>query len=177
MRIISGTHKGRTINPPKNLPVRPTTDFAKTGLFNILNNYFDFEKISALDLFCGTGNISYEFASRSAVKIYSVDENYNCIKFINETSEKFGFSNIKSFKNDAFSFLKNCRQKFDIIFADPPYEMKETGKIPELIFEKELLNENGWFILEHSKRVDFSNHPNYFETRNYGEVHYSFFKD
>lgn len=176
MRIISGTHKGRKIDPPSNLPVRPTTDYAKTGLFNILNNYFDFANLSILDLFSGTGNISFEFASRGVKEITSVDASSRCIQFIKETSEKLQFENIKTIRRDIFEFLESCENSFDIIFADPPYDMKGIENIPELIFEKKLLNENGWFILEHSGKINFSEYPNFFDKRLYGDVNFSFFK-
>lgn len=176
MRIISGTHKGRQINPPSTLPARPTTDFAKTGLFNILNNYFDFEKISVLDLFCGTGNISFEFASRGAREMVSVDENFPSIAFIREVSGKLHFQNIETIKSDVFKYLAACTRTFDIIFADPPYEMKGIEKIPEMVLNRKLLNKNGWLIVEHSQWTDFHEHTGFFEKRVYGNVNFSFFK-
>lgn len=176
MRIISGSHKGRTINPPSNLPVRPTTDYAKTALFNILNNYIDFENISVLDLFSGTGNISFEFSSRGAKEIVSVDASYACIVFIKAAAEKFGFVNLKTVKADVFNFLGKTDKKYDLVFADPPYEMKGSERLPDLIFQNNILAANGLFILEHSVKTDFSKHPNFVEKREYGAVNFSFFK-
>ena len=176
MRIISGSHKGRNILAPKNLPVRPTTDLAKESLFNILNNHFDFNEIKVLDLFCGTGNISYEFASRGAMDISAVDKNYQCFTFVKKTSEILGFKNIKVFKSDVFSFIKHSQDPFDIIFADPPYELDKIDIIPGLIFEKQLLNPNGWLIMEHSAQSNFQGTANLLERRNYGKVNFSIFE-
>lgn len=176
MRIISGTHKSRTIHAPKNLPVRPTTDFAKESLFNILNNNFEFYGLRVLDLFSGTGNITYEFASRESGEITSVDCHYNCCAFIKKAAGELGFKNIKVVKSDVFLFLKNCSAKYDIIFADPPYEMENIEKIPELVFEKRLLNERGWLIMEHSAKTTFPGNPHLLQQRNYGKVNFSIFK-
>lgn len=176
MRIISGTHKSRNIVAPKSLPVRPTTDFAKESLFNILGNYFDFDTITVLDLFSGTGNITYEFASRGCKKITSIDENFNCCSFIKKTITSLDFQNVTVIKSDVFSFLKYCKDPFDLIFADPPYEHKQIETIPNLVFEKKLLNKEGWLILEHSASNDFTNHSCFFEQRNYGKVNFSIFR-
>src|SRR5690606_40166861 len=140
MRIISGLYKSRRIVAPKNLPVRPTTDMAKEGLFNILNNTFYFDAIAVLDLFAGTGNISYEFASRGTKDIIAVDQDFGCIKFINQTSETFKMP-IKTIKSDVFKFLEKASLKFDVIFADPPYAftLEQFSKIPELVFQNGLL--------------------------------------
>ena len=175
MRIISGTHKGRIIHPPKNLPVRPTTDFAKESLFNILNNKVNYESLEVLDLFCGTGNISFEFLSRGCKNITSVDMNYNCISFVKKTAVEFGMNNLKTGKSDVFTFLKNCKHRFDIIFADPPYELAKLEDIPGIIFEKDLLQKEGILIIEHGKDTDFSKHPFFKERRIYGNVNFSFF--
>ena len=177
MRIISGTFKGRRITAPKILPVRPTTDMAKEALFNILNNQYYFDEISVLDLFAGTGNISYEFASRGTENITCVDQNYGCIKYINETAESFEMS-INTIKSDVFSFLENHQQSYTIIFADPPYEfpVEEFAKIPELVFQNNLLEDNGLLILEHSKHTDLSETVNFSESRRYGNSVFSFFK-
>lgn len=175
MRIISGTHRSRTINAPKNLPVRPTTDFAKESLFNILNNHFEFEKLKVLDLFCGTGNITYEFLSRECIDIVSVDENYNCCSFVKKTIQDFKFTNAKVIKADVFSFLKKNIEQYDIIFADPPYELVGIEQISLLVFEKQLLKENGWLIVEHGENTDLSQQANFKEKRKYGNVHFSFF--
>lgn len=177
MRIVSGTHKSRIIRPPSNLPVRPTTDIAKEGLFNILTNRIDFDAIDVLDLFSGTGSISYEFASRGAGQITSVDIEKRCVDFIRKASEEFGFRNIRTVRNDVFSFLKICHVKYDLIFADPPYEMKNVELLPDLVFDKNLLKDNGLFILEHTGTHAFSKHSNFKELRKYGKVNFSFFNN
>ena len=179
MRIISGTHKGRRINPPQNLPVRPTTDFAKEGLFNILNNHIDFEGLKALDLFCGTGNITYEFASRGCADITSIDDNYPCCEFVKKTISSFKMTEVKVIKSDVFSFLKKTTNTYQLIFAGPPYEMEpeKFELIPELVFSKNLLQKEGILIIEHGARTDFSKHSCFFEHRKYGNVNFSFFKN
>lgn len=176
MRIIGGKYKGRIIHPPNGLDVRPTTDLAKESLFNILNNKIDFEDIAVLDLFAGTGNISLEFASRGAAKVISIELNHKNAAFVDKTATDFGFQNLTVRKMNVFSFLKNYKMKFDIIFADPPYEMKETAGIPDLVFANSLLLEEGWLIVEHDKTLNFSNHPNFSDERKYGKVHFSFFQ-
>ena len=177
MRIISGQFKGRRITAPKKLPVRPTTDMAKESLFNILNNQFYFDDISVLDLFAGTGNISYEFASRGTEHITAVDEHYGCIKFINETSESFEMS-ISTVKSDVFKYLEKVPQKFTIIFADPPYDfpVEEFAKIPQLVFQNSVLEAEGLLIVEHSKHTDLSNLNQYSHSKSYGGNMFSFFK-
>ncbi|WP_339751752.1 RsmD family RNA methyltransferase [uncultured Winogradskyella sp.] len=176
MRIISGLYKGRRITAPKKLPVRPTTDMAKEALFNILNNQYYFDDISVLDLFSGTGNISYEFASRGTEQITSVDDNYGCIKFINETAEAFKMS-ISTIKSDVFKFLEKSKHKHTIIFADPPYdfEVETFSKIPQLVFQNELLEEEGVLIVEHSKHTDLSHLDHYSHSKSYGGNMFSFF--
>jgi 16S rRNA (guanine(966)-N(2))-methyltransferase RsmD len=177
MRIISGTYKGRRITAPKKLPVRPTTDMAKEALFNILNNQYYFDDISVIDLFAGTGNISYEFASRGTLNILSVDENYGCIKFINETADSFDMP-INTIKSDVFKFLEKTKHTANIIFADPPYEftVEQFSKIPELVFKNELLETNGLLIVEHSKHTNLSELKNYSHSKNYGGNVFSFFE-
>lgn len=177
MRIISGTHKGRRIIAPSKLPVRPTTDMAKEALFNILNNSFHLSSISVLDLFSGTGNISYEFAARGAEDITAVDGNYDCVKFIKKTSEELNFP-ITTIKSDVFKYLERAPIKADIIFADPPYNMdkEDFKKIATLVFEKKLLNEDGELIIEHSKHTDLSDIENHRESRKYGSSVFSFFE-
>jgi 16S rRNA (guanine966-N2)-methyltransferase len=175
MRIISGQFGGRRFSPPKNLPVRPTTDQAKEALFNIFNNNFDFENIKVLDLFAGTGSISFEFASRGVSSITSVDQNYNCCSFIKSTAEQLGVS-LHVQKSDVFKWVENNKgRKFDLIFADPPYDLKNLKDIPELIFKNEVLSENGWFVLEHPREYKFAEHSNFREHRNYGNVNFSVF--
>lgn len=177
MRIISGKYKGRKLVAPKKLPVRPTTDMAKEALFNILNNQYYFDEISVLDLFAGTGNISYEFASRGTENIICVDQNYGCIKYINETAESFEMP-ISTIKSDVFSFLENHQQPYTIIFADPPYEfpVEEFAKIPELVFQNNLLEEDGLLIIEHSKHTDLSGLAQYSHSKSYGGNMFSFFE-
>jgi len=175
VRIISGKNRGRKIVAPANLPVRPTTDMAKESLFNILNNYIDFKDLDVLDLFAGTGNISYEFASRESKTITSVDNNHACTRFISQTAEKLNYDNLYVIQSDFMAFINNTIKKWDLIFADPPYNMANIETIPNIIFEKKLLNNNGWLIVEHNKNIDFSNHPKFNNHRAYGKVNFSFF--
>lgn len=177
MRIISGKYKGRRISAPKNLPVRPTTDMAKESLFNILNNHFYFDQISVIDLFAGTGNISYEFASRGTKDIYAIDKHFGCTRFIHDTAKEFDLS-INAYKSDVFKFLEKTPLKADIVFADPPYNFEEEKfiQIVELIFKNNILNEEGLLIVEHSKHTDLSNHPNYSYSKRYGGNVFSFFE-
>ncbi len=177
MRIISGLYKSRKIIAPKNLPVRPTTDMAKESLFNILNNLYYFDDITVLDLFAGTGNISYEFASRGTEQITCVDQDHGCIKFINKTSEAFGMP-IQTIKSDVFKFLEKTNVKSDIIFADPPYNFDQGlfENIANLVFNNNLLLENGILIIEHSKHTDLSAIPNFSYLKSYGGNVFSFFE-
>lgn len=179
MRIVSGTYKGRVIHTPKNLPVRPTTDFAKESLFNILNNHFEFDGLKVMDLFCGTGNISYEFASRGCGDITSVDDNYHCCEFVKKTIIGFKMEQVKVIKADVFNFLKKYAAPCHIIFADPPYQMEpeKFASIPELVFSNHLLKQDGWLIIEHGKQIDFSKYDHFLEHRKYGNVHFSVFKE
>ncbi|PKA84270.1 16S rRNA (guanine(966)-N(2))-methyltransferase RsmD [Ulvibacter sp. MAR_2010_11] len=176
MRIISGTYKGRRITAPKSLPVRPTTDIAKESLFNILNNRVYFEEIKVLDLFAGTGNISYEFASRGVPEITSVDEHFGCVKFIQETAKEFEFP-ITAIKADVYKYIDKTSIGFDVIFADPPYDfptVKFTEIVDKILLNR-LLNTNGMLIIEHSKHTDLSPHANFSEARKYGGSVFSFF--
>lgn len=177
MRIISGTFKGRKISAPKKLPVRPTTDMAKESLFNILNNHYYFDEISVLDLFAGTGNISYEFASRGTENILSVDQHFGCVKFINQTAENFGMP-IATFKSDVFKFLESTNLMFDVVFADPPYDfsLEQFTKIPELVFSRSLLNTDGILVVEHSKHTNLSELQYYSYSKSYGGSVFSFFE-
>ena len=177
MRIINGKDRGKSIIAPKILPVRPTTDFAKEGLFNVLNNQFDIEEIEVLDLFSGTGNIAIEFASRGAKKVLCIDQNYHCVSFIKKMKRELAINQLSVFKNDTFKYLNQYKQSFDIIFADPPYEMKEMNKIAELVFENKLLNENGWLIIEHDKHTDLTEIPHFSKQRKYGNVNFSIFEN
>ena len=177
MRIISGKYKGRRITAPKKLPVRPTTDMAKESLFNILNNHYYFDEISVLDLFAGTGNISYEFASRGTEEITAIDQDYGCIRFINETSDSFEM-NIQTIKSDVFKFLEKTKIQHTIIFADPPYNfpVEEFSKIPKLVFINKLLEDDGLLIVEHSKYTDLSSVEHYAYSKSYGGNVFSFFE-
>lgn len=179
MRIIRGTLKGRRITPPKALPVRPTTDFAKEGLFNIIENNFDIEELKILDLFAGTGSISYEFASRGAKQITTIDSNIRCIRFIKATTEHLNIENIIGLKADVFRFLSKSIQTFDIIFADPPYDIGQDKylEILNLVMEKQLLQTNGWLIIEHSKKIHFPTLQMPYEHRKYGNVNFSIYKN
>jgi 16S rRNA (guanine966-N2)-methyltransferase len=178
MRIISGTFKARRIQAPKKLPVRPTTDMAKEALFNILNHRYHFHDISVLDLFSGTGNISYEFASRGTESIVAVDQNFQCTKFIAQTSEGFDMP-IQVIKAEVFGFLEKTKQSQTIIFADPPYdlELDKFLKIVELVFQNELLETDGVLIIEHSKQTDLSSAPQFTEVKGYGGNRFSFFEN
>jgi len=177
MRIISGKYKGRRIFPPKGLPVRPTTDMSKEALFNVLNNHFSFEGLKILDLFSGTGNISYEFASRGSTPITSVDADFGCVKFIKQVAAEYDF-NIAATKSDVFSFLEKNKTSYDIIFADPPYalDQKTFEKIVLLIFEKGLLNEDGMMVIEHSKYTKLDHMINFSFQKSYGGSIFSFFE-
>ena len=178
MRIVSGKHKGRRITAPGNLPVRPTTDMAKEALFNILNNSYYLEDLSVLDLFAGIGSICFEFASRGSTDITAVDQHSGCIKFLDSTNEILD-TGIQTVKSDVFSFLERNSRKFDVIFADPPYDMDEDRfvQLLELIFSKELLKDEGLLIIEHGKQTDLSNHPKFERSRKYGGNVFSFFND
>ncbi|MEO7976508.1 RsmD family RNA methyltransferase [Flavobacterium sp.] len=177
MRIISGKYKGRRIFPPKNLPVRPTTDMSKEALFNVLNNHFSFDELKILDLFSGTGNISFEFASRGSAPITSVDEDFGCVKFIKQVASEYDFE-IAATKSDVFKFLDNCKTSYDIIFADPPYGLDQNAfeKIVLTVFERELLNEEGMMIIEHSKYTKMEHLSNFSFQKNYGGSFFSFFE-
>jgi 16S rRNA (guanine966-N2)-methyltransferase len=177
LRIISGTFKGRHIHAPKNLPVRPTTDFAKTGLFNIIQNHFEIENLKILDLFAGTGNISYEFVSRGCPDITCVDLNFQCIRFIQESLKLMKAPAAKVIKYDVFKFLKVCNETYGFIFADPPYDLEEGKMLPDLVFQKHLLRAGGWFVLEHSSNVHHKHHPNFKSERDYGKVAFSIFEN
>lgn len=177
MRIISGSHKGRQIFPDKYFTARPTTDFAKENLFNVLNHYINFEGIKALDLFSGTGSISYELASRGAAEIISVELNYKHFAFIKRTAQELGLTKIKVYKNDSFSACKKLKgTHFDLIFADPPYNLPEIEQIPTVIFDNDLLTESGIAIVEHPASVDYSSFRYFCEHRAYGSVNFSLFR-
>ncbi|MDR1584138.1 MAG: 16S rRNA (guanine(966)-N(2))-methyltransferase RsmD [Prevotellaceae bacterium] len=177
MRIISGQYKGRLLPAvPKGFKARPTTDFAKENLFNILENSFDFSTLKILDLFAGTGGISYEFASRGCKHIDTVEIETLHFTYIKKTSEILNLVQIHIIRNDSFRFLKFCRESYDIIFADPPYSNDKIMLIPKLVFENKLLNEGGCLIVEHSKNNNFSETQGFMQQRQYGSVNFSFFK-
>jgi 16S rRNA (guanine966-N2)-methyltransferase len=177
MRIISGKYKGRRIFPPKGLPVRPTTDMSKEALFNVLNNHFSFEGLKILDLFAGTGNISFEFASRGSTPITSVDADFGCVKFIKQVAAEYDF-NIAATRSDVFAFLEKNKTSYDIIFADPPYalDQKTFEKIILLVFEKELLQEDGMMVIEHSKYTKLDHMIHFSFKKSYGGSIFSFFE-
>ncbi len=177
MRIISGTHKGRRITAPKNLPVRPTTDMAKEALFNILNNQFYFDEIRVLDLFAGTGNISFEFASRGCSDITSVDAHPGCIRFIETKAIEWDFK-IKVVKMDVFKFLGSVQDTYDLIFVDPPYDLSQAQfcDIHKLIYERNILTAAGTLIIEHSKQMDLSHLSHFSSLRKYGSSLFSFYQ-
>lgn len=175
MRIIAGSLKGRRLNPPTSLPVRPTTDMARESLFNILNNYVDYEDCSVMDLFAGTGAVSLEFISRGAKEVTSVDINNQCIDFIKHSAAQFGVANLKAVRSDVFELLKRAYKKFDIVFADPPYSLESLPQLPDIIFNSNVLTDDGIFILEHPREFQFESHPHFWQHRNYGKVNFSFF--
>ncbi|WP_299181184.1 RsmD family RNA methyltransferase [uncultured Aquimarina sp.] len=177
MRIISGKYKGKRLQAPKKLPVRPTTDMAKEGLFNILNHHYVFSQVTLLDLFAGTGNISYEFASRGSENITAVDANYGCVGYIKSIAKELEFD-IDTIKSDVYSYLEKVKKKSDIIFADPPYDFdtEQFTKIAELVFTNDLLNEDGLLIIEHSKHTSLEDAPNFRNDRKYGGSVFSFFE-
>ena len=178
MRIITGIYKGRHFDIPRTFKARPTTDFAKENIFNVLNSYIDFEGISALDLFSGTGSISLELLSRGCEHVVSVEMDRDHHRFIVECSNKLSILNsqFSIIRGDAFRYIKSCKQQFDFIFADPPYALKELPTIPGLIFEKGLLKDDGILVFEHGKDNDFSSDPHFVEHRTYGSVNFSIFR-
>ena len=177
MRIISGRLGGRKIHPPAQMPyTRPTTDIAKEGLFNILQNNLNFEDLKSLDLFGGTGNISYELASRGAKDLTIVEKDNQMAGFIKKTATDLGIENFKLVRSDVFRFIETCHEKFDFIFAGPPYALSEIDEIPKLIFDKGLLNDDGWFVLEHTPHNNYQNFPHFVREKNYGTTVFSFFE-
>lgn len=174
MRIVSGTHKGRIFDPPLFFKDRPTTDLAKESLFNILNNIIEYDDISVLDLFAGTGSISYEFASRGCNSVTCIEKNFKYISYIKKNIELFQFPHIKPINGDVFRLLEKINGEFDIIFADPPYTLNNIITIPSIVFERKLLTKNGLLIIEHSKDIDFQVFNEFQQIRNYGKVNFSF---
>jgi len=176
MRIIGGKLKGLRLNPPANLPVRPTTDMAKEALFNILNNQVDFEGITVLDLFSGTGNISMEFASRGAEQVIAVDRSIQCINYLKDMARQHKLEQITTFKADVFKYLEMETDQYDLIFADPPYDLNRIPEIPKIVFEKNLLKPGGLLVVEHQSMQNLSQQPGFVEQRKYGHSSFSFFK-
>lgn len=176
MRIITGIYKGRRFDIPHTFKARPTTDFAKENIFNVLNSYIDFEGATALDFFAGTGSISLELLSRGCQQVVSIEKDRDHHAFIRQCVQKLGADNSVVIRGDVFRYIKSCSQQFDFIFADPPYQLTELAQIPDLIFEKGLLKEEGIFVLEHGAQNDFSNHPHFVEHRKYGSVNFSIFQ-
>lgn len=179
MRIITGKYKGRRFEVPRTFKARPTTDFAKENIFNVLQGYIDFDDATALDLFAGTGSISLEMLSRGCRQVVSIEADRDHANFIRQCGQKLGDENLALVRGDVFRFLKSCSQKFDLIFADPPYALKELPTIPDIITPAEgggLLAEDGIFVFEHGKQYDFSAHPRFVEHRAYGSVNFSLFK-
>lgn len=176
MRIIGGKLKGKTILPPVGYKARPTTDFAREALFNILDNEYEFDDLKVLDLFGGTGAVSYEFASRGVGRVYCVEMSRENASFIKTEASRLGLDNVTMVRDNVFDFLNVCHEKFDIVFADPPYAIEGLETIPDRIFEKDILHPDCYFILEHGPGHDFSSHPHFFKQRSYGKVHFTFFK-
>lgn len=176
MRVITGKYKGRHFDVPRTFKARPTTDFAKENLFNVLNGYLDFEEEpTALDLFAGTGSISLELLSRGCKRVVSVEQDSRHFAFITQVMRTLKADNSFPLRTDVFRYLNQCHEQFDFIFADPPYALKELESLPDLVLGRDLLKENGLFVLEHGKTNDFSTHPHFVEHRAYGSVNFSFF--
>ena len=175
MRIIAGTLRGRRLEPPQNLPVRPTTDMARESLFNILNNYVDYEDCSVMDLFAGTGAVSLEFISRGAREVTSIDINTQCTDFIKRCATQFSINNLHVVRADVFDLLKRANRRFDIVFADPPYALEGLSSLPDMVFERGVLTDDGIFILEHPREYSFEEHPHFWQHRAYGKVNFTFF--
>ena len=175
MRIISGRLRGKKITAPDSLPVRPTTDFAKTGLFNILSNHLSFSTIAALDLYCGTGNISYELISRGAKSVTAVDSDKRCVAFVQKTFNDIHAENAKAKQSDALDFLEQCSRPFDLIFANPPFNLNPVQEIAEIVYRKKLLTAQGLLVIEHCSEMQAPKSDNLLETRTYGAVAFSIF--
>lgn len=176
MRIIGGEHGGRKFNPPNKMPyTRPTTDIAKEGLFNVLQHNLDFEELKTLDLFGGTGSISYELASRGVTDLTIVEKDNAMYDFIKKTADTLRIENLRVVKMDVFKFINQCADKFDFIFAGPPYSLTTIDNLPKDVFEKQLLKKEGWFVLEHTPKNDYKNFPFYKSEKNYGTTIFSTF--
>lgn len=176
MRIITGIYKGRHFDIPKTFKARPTTDFAKENIFNVLTGKIDFEGATALDLFSGTGSISLELLSRGCSQVVSVELDREHHAFIRQCLKKLGDENCIALRGDVFRFMKSCRQQFDFIFADPPYALERLPEIPDLVLNNGILKDGGIFVFEHGEKNDFSAHPRFVEHRSYGSVNFSLFR-
>ena len=176
MRIITGQYKGRHFDVPRTFKARPTTDFAKENIFNVLNAYIDFDGARALDLFSGTGSISLELLSRGCQQVVSVEADRDHHAFIKQCLSKLDVNNCIAIRGDVFRFIKTCREQYDFIFADPPYSLKELPTLPDLIINRGMIAPGGIFVFEHGKDYDFTSHPNFVEHRSYGSVNFSLFK-
>lgn len=178
MRIIGGKHKGIRLSPPRDLPVRPTTDMAKEALFNILEHRVRWDEITALDLFSGTGGISLELASRGTSKVISVDKNYKCVQFLKDTASKLELHQISVIRSDVFKYLERaCEVPLDLIFADPPYDMELLPKIPEMVFDKALLAPDGILVLEYPSTLRLHDKPSPNELRKYGNSSFAIYQN
>ncbi len=175
MRIVGGKYRGRRITVSHGFDSRPTTDFAREALFNILTNKVDFENIRVLDLFGGTGSISFEFASRGCAEIDLVDINSRSTQFIGKAAAELGIKGLRAVRMDAFRFIPICKKQYNVIFADPPYALRNLRDIPDLVLDHQLLLPDGLLILEHGKSDSFQDHRQFVEERHYGSVHFSFF--
>ena len=176
MRIITGLYKGRHFDIPRSFKARPTTDFAKENIFNVLNAYVDFEDATALDLFAGTGSISLELLSRGCANVVSVETDREHANFIRQCTTKLGTDKSLLIRGDVFRFIKSCRQQFDFIFADPPYALERLAEIPDMVLSNDLLKDGGIFVFEHGEKDDFSAHRYFVGHRSYGSVNFSIFR-
>lgn len=175
MRIIGGRLKGKEIKPPRGYSARPTTDFAKEGLFNVLGNEYEFDDLKVLDLFGGTGAIAFEFASRGAGRVYCVEMARENATFIKSEAERLGLPNVTMVRSNVFDFLPLCREKFDIVFADPPYALEGLDTLPDKVFAANIIHPECYFILEHPGTYSFKDHPRFVKEKTYGKVHFTFF--
>ena len=175
MRIIGGRLKGKTILPPRGYRARPTTDFAREGLFNVLNNEYEFEGLRVLDLFGGTGAVAFEFASRGADRVYSVEMARENASFIKTEAARLGLDNVVMVRDNVFNFIDICHERFDLVFADPPYALEGLETLPDRVLSRGLLHPECYFILEHPGEYSFAAHPSCVKEKVYGKVHFSFF--
>ena len=175
MRIIGGALKGKEIRPPHGYSARPTTDFAKEGLFNVLDNEYEFADLKVLDLFGGTGAIAFEFASRGAGRVYCVEMARENASFIKKEAARLGLQNVTMVRANVFDFLPLCHEKFDIVFADPPYALEGLDTLPDKVFAADIIHPECYFILEHPGTYSFKDHPRFVKEKTYGKVHFTFF--